>query len=489
VRGGVLAGFFTGSGEMVQEWINDLSRARIDMPPELTIEYALALGLVGGFEDARAWLARAQVALADDAPPALRARLAMARAITIGSVGEIEPAMQAAYEARAIVERGTDQLIDTGSRHVLLRCKLFTGDHAAARALFEEDRRLPGDPEQLDRVILGGMFSQVELESGDLEAARVAAERSVATVAKLDAEGHRGTNDAFRTLGALAYESDQLDAAEALFDRCVTLVWRGRPIFMLLARIELARIWNARGEIETAFVELDRARDALPAGIRSPLIDRVEGYRARLLAENDNIAVARDIVERLPTGRQQSVAEIRLDLAERKALAAHATLEQLAGSNHSQREELEFALLDARVALEESTADLEEKLELVLDLGRSAGFIRTIADEGPALATALADTLRRQPADSYADTLAPVLERTIAAASARNVPLFGGVMLSERELTVLKYLATRLATREIAAELYVSMNTFRTHTKSIYRKLGVDSRAGAVEAARGLGIL
>ena len=67
--------------------------------------------------------------------------------------------------------------------------------------------------------------------------------------------------------------------------------------------------------------------------------------------------------------------------------------------------------------------------------------------------------------------------------------LFGGLRLSERELTVLKYLSTRLATREIAAELFVSMNTFRTHTKSIYRKLGVDSRAAAVEAAREYGIL
>jgi LuxR family maltose regulon positive regulatory protein len=489
VRGGVLAGFFTGSGEMVREWINDLSRASIDMPPELTIEYALALGLAGGFEDARAWLERAQGALADDAPPTVRARLAMARAITIGSVGEIEPAMEAAYQARSYVERGTDPLIDTGSRHVLLRGTLFTGDFAAARALLEEDRRQPGDPEQLDRVIFGGMFSQVELESGELEAARVAAERSVAAVAKLDAEGHLGTNDAFRTLGALAYEADHLDEAEALFERCVALVWSGRPVFMLLARIELARIWNARGEIEAAFVELDRARDALPAGIQSPLIDRVEGYRARLLTESGNIAAGREIVAQLPTGRLRSVAEIRLHLAEKNATAAHATLEPLAGSNHTRREELEFAVLDARVALDLSAAEREEKLELVLVHGRSAGFIRTIADEGPVLAPALAETLRRQPADSYTDALAPVLERTIAAGSARNVPLFGGVMLSERELTVLKYLATRLATREIAAELYVSMNTFRTHTKSIYRKLAVDSRAGAVAAARGLGIL
>ena len=97
--------------------------------------------------------------------------------------------------------------------------------------------------------------------------------------------------------------------------------------------------------------------------------------------------------------------------------------------------------------------------------------------------------MRHRPADAYGDKLAPILERAIAAAPARSIPLFAGVVLSERELTVLKYLATRLTTREIAAELYVSMNTLRTHTKSIYRKLGAESRAGAAEAARSAGIL
>ena len=67
--------------------------------------------------------------------------------------------------------------------------------------------------------------------------------------------------------------------------------------------------------------------------------------------------------------------------------------------------------------------------------------------------------------------------------------MFAGAVLSERELTVLKYLATRLTTREIAAELYVSMNTFRTHAKSIYRKLEVARRQEAVRRARQLHIL
>jgi LuxR family maltose regulon positive regulatory protein len=61
--------------------------------------------------------------------------------------------------------------------------------------------------------------------------------------------------------------------------------------------------------------------------------------------------------------------------------------------------------------------------------------------------------------------------------------------LSQRELEVLRLLPSRLSQREIAAELYVSFNTIRTHTRVIFRKLGVTSRAEAVRRARELGLL
>ena len=61
--------------------------------------------------------------------------------------------------------------------------------------------------------------------------------------------------------------------------------------------------------------------------------------------------------------------------------------------------------------------------------------------------------------------------------------------LSERELTVLRLLSSKLTWREIASELYVSLNTVKTHGRSIFRKLGVASRPEAVTRARELGLL
>jgi LuxR family maltose regulon positive regulatory protein len=58
--------------------------------------------------------------------------------------------------------------------------------------------------------------------------------------------------------------------------------------------------------------------------------------------------------------------------------------------------------------------------------------------------------------------------------------------LSERELEVLRLLATGLNGPEIARELVVSLNTMRTHTKNIYSKLGVNDRRAAVRRAKEL---
>jgi LuxR family transcriptional regulator, maltose regulon positive regulatory protein len=61
--------------------------------------------------------------------------------------------------------------------------------------------------------------------------------------------------------------------------------------------------------------------------------------------------------------------------------------------------------------------------------------------------------------------------------------------LSEREQVVPRYLSSRLSAGEIADELYVSVNTVKTHIKSIYRKLDTNRRWDAVKRARQLQLL
>jgi LuxR family maltose regulon positive regulatory protein len=62
-------------------------------------------------------------------------------------------------------------------------------------------------------------------------------------------------------------------------------------------------------------------------------------------------------------------------------------------------------------------------------------------------------------------------------------------VLSSRELAILRMLGGTLSERDIGRELYLSHNTIHSHTRSIYRKLGVSSRSEALAHAREAGLL
>ncbi len=132
----------------------------------------------------------------------------------------------------------------------------------------------------------------------------------------------------------------------------------------------------------------------------------------------------------------------------------------------------------------------QERVALAYALA-SAGDVLCALDEpdGPALlgeARAVVD--RCVDPGIVAPYLARVESRhALAAAPARPAGLVEAP--TEREAAVLRYLPTGLSQREIAEELFVSLNTVKTHTRSLYRKLGVSGRKQAIQAARDHGLL
>ena len=61
--------------------------------------------------------------------------------------------------------------------------------------------------------------------------------------------------------------------------------------------------------------------------------------------------------------------------------------------------------------------------------------------------------------------------------------------LTERELSILRALQGQLSQREIGADMFISINTVKGYTKSLYRKLDVSSRQAAVQRGRALGLI
>jgi LuxR family maltose regulon positive regulatory protein len=106
------------------------------------------------------------------------------------------------------------------------------------------------------------------------------------------------------------------------------------------------------------------------------------------------------------------------------------------------------------------------------EIDEAAMLIRSCPDPGPRIQRLLSQTRGRVPT------------------AARSMPPPTGVEeLSEGELRVLRLLASNLTQREIGAELYVSLNTIKSHTRSIFRKLGTSTREQAVARARELELI
>ena len=121
-------------------------------------------------------------------------------------------------------------------------------------------------------------------------------------------------------------------------------------------------------------------------------------------------------------------------------------------------------------ALERSFADAPEP----------EGSVRLYLDEG----APMRDLLGRAAAEGQEHARRLIRPATPVATSPGLVD-----PLSEREQEVLRLLDSELTGPQIARHLYVSVNTLRTHTKHIFTKLDVTSRAAAVRRAREVGLL
>jgi DNA-binding CsgD family transcriptional regulator len=128
----------------------------------------------------------------------------------------------------------------------------------------------------------------------------------------------------------------------------------------------------------------------------------------------------------------------------------------------------------------------------------SGVFARPRPAQGGELATAMPMPPPDVPGAYRAWVVAAFLLGTIARdtlgdpagpASAPGKPAGHLEALSHGETRVLRYLPTHLSAREIAVELFLSVNTVKTHQRHLYRKLGARSRTQAVEQARALGLL
>jgi LuxR family transcriptional regulator, maltose regulon positive regulatory protein len=151
---------------------------------------------------------------------------------------------------------------------------------------------------------------------------------------------------------------------------------------------------------------------------------------------------------------------------------------------------VESAVLRAcRLAATGRTADAVQVLSAALELARPE-LLRLPFIDVPLQGRRLLRTAALQSSSAWVNPSSGAQPRSRRPAAPAAEPQSAVVQeLSSREMEVLRYLAAMLSTAEIAATMFISVNTVRTHIRSILRKLGVSRRNQAVRRARERGLL
>ena len=298
-------------------------------------------------------------------------------------------------------------------------------------------------------------------------------------------------------LGALSLveqEWDDLDAAEGHAHDLADIARRlddvaGRAaVSIIQASLSLA------GRDLDAELGLERLRGARVdlAGLESPRLQRsVVALEARLMAaasdQRGAAAVVDDAIAKHPTSPALQAVRARLALAAGDPETAVAALTAPTADAYPMVE-IERNVLRALAlrAMGEGDAALTS-LERALASAEPEGIRRPFLGAGSGVRELLADHLRRAVSHRW---FASELLRTLDGVdSTRILPVELLEPLSARESEVLRFLPTMMSNSDIASELFVSVNTVKTHVKSIYRKLDVTRRQDAVRRARQLHLL
>ena len=221
----------------------------------------------------------------------------------------------------------------------------------------------------------------------------------------------------------------------------------------------------------------------VPSALRTVL----RAHDARVLLASGEGEQARAALQP-PDAPELAVLRARiLLLAQDPAAARECLLDRsLIGAPVTVRVEAEALRAVARDALLEHEA-AAAAIERALDAAERYDLRRCLLGAGPRLLAVLHRHMRSVTAHgALAAELVAVLE---GGATGSAVPQLLADGLTERELAILRYLPTVMSNREIARQLYVSVNTVKTHLKQVYRKLGVASRRDAIARARELHLL
>jgi LuxR family transcriptional regulator, maltose regulon positive regulatory protein len=287
-------------------------------------------------------------------------------------------------------------------------------------------------------------------------------------------------------LSGIALERRDLDIAERFAEHALSLTERWRPIFEFLTLLDRARIWAARAQFRQALATVEAARRVM-AGTRSELLASANELEAGLRLGMGDLSAPAELARGLPPARRALLlAKIALATDDHRAAQEH--LHSPALSDPTPRQALVRDLLLGAAAIARGDPMTAGILEGALQAARREGFLNTIVTTAPPLTSYFIEHSTRMRPDAFREKLIVAALDVRAAQSGGAWSRAVTEPLTAAELRILRLLPTSTYL-QIAATLYISRNTVKTQLRSIYQKLGVTSRAEAIQRAVDLRLL
>ncbi|MGC9668413.1 LuxR C-terminal-related transcriptional regulator [Planosporangium sp. 12N6] len=482
--------------------------ARTD--PELALAYAADRLDLGDLDGADGYLRLADAhrerlaAGRRDRFTLIATAFALARAQLVGDTATIlslaarllasaPPAEPAAEPSREQASVATIAYTARGSAH------LNDGDLAAAAEALDAGLAAAETAGlSCARLLCAGTLALLRALRGELRAADSAARAALALPPCTGRCRLTGSAYAYLALALVRYEWDRLDDAERYLDLAsAAAAHGGEPILTTVTATTRAGVLRTRGELAAGYEVLAAARRDLGADPSRYLREWLTTAEADLRSQYGDTDTAREVLAPLLDDRRRpspavAVALARTYLRDDDPATAARVLPAWAEDHRDGPPlpvRLEGGLLAAvtsRLVGDDHRASV--LLERVLQLAEPEGFRRLLTQGGPRLRELLVDQL--DSGTAYWSTISEALKATAVPPTEGTLPAASLVEpLSEREMTVLRYLQGALSNHEIASDLSLSVNTVKTHVRSIYRKLHAAHRREAVLKARQLRLL
>jgi LuxR family maltose regulon positive regulatory protein len=481
LRDRLVGNYFSGVPLLPTRLIDLLDDATLAQERELALEFALTVGMNGALDEAGRWLRRLAHLVDTRTNTTFRGRLAAAQAFWEMARGGAQRAMSHTILARQLLDPAEDI-----SRELTVseaRVRHYLDDLDGVRRLAAEGVTAGLPP--MAAVVVTGAHGAIEGDAGYLDVADRLGRAALVIADEGGTRQHYAAGEALRVVAAVHLERLELDQAEPLLEQALRTVERERPAIELLCLVDQVWLLVERRRMDDAFETIARAESlAVQLDPSAALLSRVAATSVHLHLLVGDTDRAEQLVRVMPSGARRQLAAARLSIAQHRSDDTAGILDDVE-THHWPRYELEVALLRAQAALAlgRSTRDVEPLIETALAIADEHRFVRSLlVDSGP-LDDALRDMLRRAPEGSHRAELARRLRSRLPVPRARD-DMASTSMPSSRELEILRYLATGLSNREIAAALYISLNTMKTHVRSLYRRLGVSSRSQAVAVGR-----